>query len=174
MSLAIQNIESQLSLYHDEISKLKEIADRYETFDSKSVTNALSFAFQAKSLHKRIEDKRKEIIEPARDFISKINSEAKKFTETLEHIETALIEKVDSWKECAEFFPFDVVVDYSGDQFTSYEKEYFVVEVQDISRVPLEFLQVNEKLIEKMAQSGVRSIPGVSIQKRSKTILKTK
>ena len=168
-----QNIQLELDKYYEEVQRLKEVADSFEMMEADSVTNALNLAFQAKSLHKRIEDKRKQIIEPARSFVTKINFEAAKFTEVLDSVVETFINKIDEWKSISDLVLFREEPEYKTDQYTLCERKDFEIVVEDISKIPVEYLKVDEAKLKLLAKSGVRDIPGIRIERTSKSYLKS-
>lgn len=205
MSAETYNIEylSSKEILKQEIQKhalivetMVHAARDYSVCSKWSAEEAVTMASQAKSLHKRIEESRKEAIEPHRKFIASLNDTAKVFTEKLEQVDGILKGKIGAWKleqqraqEAAEreakelakatnsvvLPPVHEPVDkLRGDGALSYEKIVWEYSVEDLSIVPRDFLRLDEDKVKAMVNAGVRDIPGLKVYQTKKTIIRSR
>lgn len=171
--LTKKSIELELEKYHFHVLELKMVAEDCTLTTPQTVQDALNLAFQARSIQKRLDEKRKEIIDPARSFVAKVNLETSKFIDILSTITESLVQKIDTWKKDMSMFPIDGEPSYKTAHYTLCEKKDFEIVIEDISKIPIEFMQPNEQLIKSAAKAGMREIPGVRIERVSKSYLKS-
>lgn len=186
-------IRNQIEQHALRVEQLVQYAKDYDVCSKWAAEEALTIATSSRDLFKKIEAARKEIIEPARRFTNRVNDTAKVFTEKLQEVESVIKAKIDAWKadvarEQAEkeaeakllakslnvdIIPFveETTHRIKTEGATSYEKTIWKFDLQDISKVPLEFLTINEKLVDGCIKSGMRDIPGLRIYSEQKTII---
>jgi hypothetical protein len=149
---------------------------------------ALEVAGQAKQKVDQIESDRKQIISPARNFVSSINDAAKVLTNRLEEainntkVKMAIFdkkkksdqeEKVKALEEMADRLGIDVAIYQDKDERVrakgaiACNRCRYVFEVQDESLVPREYMMVDDKKIKLAITLGIREIQGVNIKEES-------
>lgn len=152
---------------------------------------ALRLIGESKDIGDQIEAKRKEIIEPHRKVVNEVNDTAKIFTEKLKTEQGIYLKHIDAWKakevakqaireaeakELKDTLGLDVAP-YAKEDLTvirtagvrAQEKEEIFVELEDITKVPYDYLLLDEKKIKGVAKVGIRNIPGVKISIQTKT-----
>lgn len=186
-------IRNQIEKHSLRVEQLVQYARDYDVCSKWAAEEALTVATNARDLFKKIEAARKEIIEPARKFTNKVNDTAKIFTEKLQEVEQIIKSKIDNWKSQerrekeareeearllaaslnVEILPFveETPKYIKTEGATSYEKTVWKFDVTDLKQVPLEFLMINDKLVEGCIRSGMREIPGLKIYSEQKTII---
>lgn len=174
MTITTVDTGRQIERYLDEVLLLEQKAEGMMLNHAHDVEKALGFAFEAKALCKAIEEKKKDIIAPAKSFISSITKMSSGFTSKLESIEDTLLTKVDDWKEYKEFLPWDQDAEMKTESYIAYERETISLEVEDINLVPKEYLKIDEDAIKKLVKAGVVSIPGVRVERKSKTYIRAR
>lgn len=190
------DVRNQLEKHAFKIERMVEYANTYEIQNQADAEEALSFAVEAKNLFKKIDALRKEITDPARKFINKVNDSAKVFTEKLDKVEEILKAKLDAWKRKkeeeqrkaqaeAEIFAkameLDVVpyVDEAPKTIRtegamSYEKVVWKFDVEDLSKLPMDLLKADEEKIKALLRAGIRTIPGLRIYSETQTVFRTR
>lgn len=189
-------IRTEIEKYAFRVERMVDFAHSYDVCSKLAAEEALSYAVEAKTLFKKLETLRKEITEPARKFVNRVNDTAKIFTEKLEKVEEIIKQKIDIWKhkqeeenqhkkEEAELFAkamdLSVIphVDDSskvirGEGVTSYEKTEWKFHVEDLCKVPMHFLKIDEEQIKLALRNGVREIPGLKIYSEQKTVIRSR
>lgn len=183
----VDEVYTQLQQYSFQIGDLLSEARKFHVTDIDGVERAIMIAAEARTLNKRIEDVKKQITAPARDFVSKINDTANSFTEKLDEIESDLLAKIDQWKEEerirreeAIYFgdaPTVYQADYSSiktEKATASEKVVYEFEIVDYSQIPTQYLAIDTKKCEHSMKMGMQSIPGIKINKKVTTTLRLK
>lgn len=183
----VDEIYTQLQQYSFQIGDMLQQARKFDVSDLDSAERAIMIASEARTLGKRIEDVKKQITAPAREFVSKINDTANSFTEKLDEIENDLLAKIDQWKtadrikrEEDAFFsgtPTIYQSDYSvirTEKGSAHEKVSYEFILVDPTKVPDGCLQLNTKQCEHLVKMGVKSIDGIIIKEKVTTSLRTK
>lgn len=190
--------KQRIEAYAFQVEKLVDVANSYCVSSIWSAQEAQDFAVDARQLLKKIEQAKKDITEPARRFTTKVNNTAKIFTERLEETISILTKKVNRWKEAkekeralieeedlllSEALNLDMaqVSTYQAplktigsDNSVSYERTNWKFETQDLSKVPREFLKVDEEKVKLSIKSGTRDIAGLKIYSEQQTIIKSR
>lgn len=191
-----KEVRNQLEQHAFRIERMVDYANTYEIKNQIDAEEAISFAVESRTLFKKIELLRKEITEPARKFINKVNDSAKVFTEKLDKVEEILKAKLDAWKKkkeeeqklaqkqaevFAQAMELDVIpyVDEApkairSDNAMTYEKVEWKFDVEDLSKVPMHLLMVDEDKVKQMLRAGIRDIPGLKIYSETKTVIRTR
>lgn len=179
-----------------QVERLLDYAKSYNVISNWSAEEAISIAGEAKKLHKLIETARKDITEPHRKVVNKVNDTAKVFTEKLKAVEDIIKQKVETWKRIIEEknkateealkkmtdsmgSDVSLYVDNApkyvrGDGAMSYETTQWKFDVEDLSIVPREFLTIDEEKVKLSVKMGTRTIPGLKIYSEQKTIIKSR
>jgi hypothetical protein len=128
------------------------------------------------------------ILKPIKELMAEIKEGHNYVENELNTYKSHLLALVDAWKaqekrkaeetskRMLETYGVDVAImpttKIQGSSGMSYEKETWVHEVVDESQVPREFLSVDDKKVKAAIKAGVRTIPGVKIDKQITTIIK--
>jgi hypothetical protein len=191
-----EDVTFRIQQYSHAVDDLVKLAYNSVVTTKSEAEVALELAARSKSVMKKIESTRKEIIEPHRKFVSQVNYVAKSFSDRLKEVEDTLKAKIDSWKNNEErskhekqekaaaflevlgisgnVIPFDECKNLRSESATSYEREVMDFSIEDISKVPLEYLVVNFDKVKLAMKMGVTTIPGLTITKESKTIIRSR
>lgn len=154
-----KTFESQVN-----INPLLEKGYNHKIVSRDDAKNALQMSLQARKLKNTLEKSRKEIIKPHLDYQRDINKLAKEYLQKLDDIETHLKKSVKDWIETASLFEDEKYLDtmITEDGTMTMKKEWSF-EIEDISKIPREYLKVDETAIKKAIKSGVRTLSGVKI-----------
>lgn len=149
---------------------------------------------QARDWKKNIETQRKALTEPYRKKTAEINDRAKEVTEPLTEIEDIIKSKIDLYtkaieeqrqkmiarqKEAADLLGVELdaqlpeVVSHRGTGATVYKKTKKVLKVNDIAKVPVKYLTIDEKLVMEDLNLGLQ-IPGVEIVEEETTQIRSR
>ena len=170
--------EAKNLLPWEKVEEFKQQAADFEVITFDECERALAMCLQSRKIYKALEKKRKEITAPALAFQKAVKSIADEFLSELKKIEASLATKVEFFNTCREKKSEEIGVDLSlvkkCDHGIQYTQEYFEFKVEDISKIPIEFLEVNSKEVRKALSNGVRQIEGINIFKVEKTRLRLK
>jgi hypothetical protein len=136
--------------------------------------HALVVALQCRKLSNTLEEKRVEDVKPHLEQQRVINQAVKWVKTRLNDIEQHLQDKIEKWIKLEEDNPFYNFHKLEVDEGTLSKKTEAVHEVEDLSKIPLEYLCVNEDAVKKAIKSGVRTIPGMIIYYVESTAIRLK
>ena len=186
------SVKGQLAMYDVQVDKVVMMANQIKVSDSIGAERALEFAGEARKIKKRIEGTRLKITEPYRDFVSEINATAKRYTERLDAVSTAIEAKLTTWKqeEAKKAAEIDLSASLeNGDALilattdtskinvancSAYDRDVWKYEVADIFQVPIDYLEVNQNSVKLSIKNGIRNIPGLRIYKETVTQLRSR
>lgn len=186
------SVKGQLAMYDVQVDKVVMMANQIKVSDSIGAERALEFAGEARKIKKRIEGTRLKITEPYRDFVSEINATAKRYTERLDAVSTAIEAKLTTWKqeEAKKAAEIDLSASLeNGDALilattdtskinvancSAYDRDVWKYEVADIFQVPIDYLEVNQNSVKLAIKNGLRNIPGLRIYKETVTQLRSR
>ena len=151
---------------------------------------------QARDWRRVIEARRKELTEPLRNELARINDKAKEVTEPLDEvIELAnaktgkyllLLEDLKKKREadlnaiaslfgCDEPFEIEPVKNIiRGEGAMMIKKSEKRFRLLDIAKVPIKYLMINEEAIKRDLKLGVETIPGIEVYNETTTQLRTR
>lgn len=115
------------------------------------------------SLKKQIEDQRTEFTKPLNESLKRINAWFKQFTQPLDEADKIIREKLVA---CKNTLPEDQN-QFGEVHFTTST----IITVEDITKVPYEYLMVDEAKVKKALLAGVTNISGISVRKEKKVSL---
>ena len=176
------------------ILQLRDFVAQLNVVDEISYKKVTSLYRQAREWKKCLEAKRKELVEPFRTEVARINDKAKELSEPLDNVINLANAKVNAYqrlledakrleeeklREAASLFdaedevfvaPLDKVIRGDGAMaITKTEKRF---KVTDLSKVPLKYLTINEKIVEQDMKLGINEIPGLEIWEETSTQLR--
>jgi len=183
----------------DQENEHKSVIDTIKSIvvECESSYNLLtSFYHKARDLKKKIEAKRKELVDPYRSEIARINDMAKDLSEPLDQmievannktgkyvklLEEAKIKEQEAVNEAAKMFeveepqyvaPLEKTVRGDGAlAVTKMEKKHRLL---DITKVPIKYLILNDAQVKLDIKLGINEIPGLEIYEEAKTTLRTR
>lgn len=162
-------VKYQIEKYKERVEEVVTYVKSLEIESKDDAKKALDIACDAINLHERIEDTRKEIIQPSATFASEINKLAKDFTKDLENVKEVVANKVDGWKEEA-----GEEGSIETDKVLAIELTDYQFDVKDLMMVPPEYLTIDEARIKLAMKKGVRVIPGLELRKSKKLSIRRK
>lgn len=151
---------------------------------------------QARDWKKAIEAKRKELVEPLRAQQSAINDKAKELSDPLDQVISVANSKANGYqrmledqrrkeeealKIAADLFdaadevyvpPVERII--RGDGAVAVTKTQKKFKVADLSKVPLKYLTLDERAVERDIKLGINSIPGLEIYEETTTQLRVR
>lgn len=179
------NFQAELAKYKREIDRYATHAKALIIGCDETDREAVSLAGEMRKLYKRIESVREEIIKPAKDFVKKVNLLAGGYTDQLDECARLLAAKSGAYKaqliakqeaELAEQAAImealgltqtapvqieEVTASTKTEHGSTYQLTSWQIEVTDISKVPAQYLMVNEKAVKAALKAGVNEIPGI-------------
>lgn len=151
---------NQLQTYPIKIDSLEEQLEfAIESEDSNEV---LMIAGKSKILLKDLEEKVEEIEQPFKDYFSGIRYQVKFQKERLSSMDSTI----------KEYFLEKGVLEGKNELVSMYEDEVLEIELEDISVVPIQFLQINESKIKSAVKGGWSTIPGIKVTPIRRLILR--
>lgn len=192
--IQIDSIKKELEAYKNDVDAILEYTKKLEVLSKRDAQHAIDSIAKAKTLRENINNKKLEITRDSRDFQKKINGIANEFLEPLLLVEDMIMGKVDHWrisqekaqiaeeanKDQLEEFglaPLHTFEDLSvvrSDCGTLKVKESYSFALQDKNLVPMEYLMVDEERVNLALKNGIRCIPGLKIEKITKTSVRRK
>lgn len=185
-------INGQLQLYTKEVNRLLNLMRGYQVDTRSSAEEATGFIGQCRSILKKIDATRKEILEPVKKFTNKVNDSFRIVTDEIDHQQKAIETKINDWKAIEEMrnqakvleaealseaLEIDVIPVVQNEteklrsaHATTYERTDWDYHVENLSMVPRDFLTLDESKVKSMLKLGVREIPGLKIFSKQKTI----
>ena len=195
-----------INLYTDEITTVHDdqvkavIEEMAQIAASMVVTNPATYDTitqlyrKARDWKKALEDKRKELVAPARAEMTRINDKAKTLSDPLDavidlanakangymrHLEAAKRIEDAKIREAASLFdaadeiyivPMEKSIRGNGAVTVSKTEKKF--KLIDLSKVPLKYLMLDEAAIKKDLQLGISSIEGLEVYEETTTQLR--
>lgn len=165
--------------------------------ESESSYNLLtSFYNKARDLKKRIEGKRKELVDPYRSEIARINDAAKDLSDPLDQIieiannktskyvklkEEEKAKEQEAINEAAELFGVEdqqyvvpLEKTFRGEGAMAVTKTEKKHKLLDITKVPIKYLMLNDSQIKLDIKLGINEIPGLEIYEEKSIKLRTR
>jgi len=148
---------------------LEKLVD-FKIIDRSSAKECLTLSLQARKIRKELDKRRLEIIKPYFEFQKSINAFSKNLKEQLEKIENDLKEKlvayVEKSKEKGLEFLLNKSIKVDDGKFST--KKEWLFKLENVDKIPREFLCVDKIKIKKAIDQGVRNIPGIYIYETDK------
>ena len=157
----------------DSVKQLVAKADSLMVESDAEAKKAVSLALQSRKMGNAIEKTRKAIVRPHLDFQKSIKMFSDEFAKCLKDMEVSLLAKVDVYQEQRKkMLQKENIIDTSFDEISVEDGSgktvtKWVFNVEDISLIPIEYLNVNEKAVKKAINNGIRDIPGVNIKEET-------
>lgn len=153
--------------YDDFVLQALDQADRCLIKDQEDLSKAFDLLKLIKVKIKRSDDERKELVAGFNDGLKKINGKYKEnITSHLEKAKDLIEKKLEQYLNSE-----TEIITKSFNEFgTTTIKEKYDFDVTDITKIPLEYLKIDDKKIKKTINdikfiNGSRQIPGIEIKK---------
>jgi len=173
----LDKVNSQIEIYRKDVEAVLLYTKKLEVTNRREAKVSINYIARARSLSEQITQTKLSITKEARAYVSKINNLAKEFVESLALVEDMIVKKIDSWKmESNSNHQEDIMEDdiclvdtfesnekIISDEATAYEEIEYLYEIEDISKVPVQYLSVNQEQFDLSMKNGIRHIPGLKI-----------
>lgn len=161
MNLDFENID--FSLGNDDLEHPKNWLSIPETViieihNEKDLKEVLTDLIEFRKAKKRLKDQKKEALQPATEFKKSIEDEFEKHEIWLDSLEHVALSKI--WEYC-DNIAFDEPVRVDNGYMK--KEKVWSWEVENIDKVPVEFLKIDYAEVEKQIKMGIRNIPGINI-----------
>ena len=166
---AISSLKDKLN-----IEPLLAKAEGYSITSQAEAEQALSMSMQSRKLKKSLESSRKGIIQPHVDFQRAINKIVKDYTTKLEEIEDNLKQKLESWIESKEESNSVSEISLVVEDGTLKQTSVWTYELDDLSKVPREYLMLDDKKVKDKIKKGIREIEGIKIYEKQSVNMRIK
>lgn len=192
----VSDFQIELTRYNGEVEHALAHARKVSIDTDDDATSNVEFAGQMRKLSKKIEATKKDITAPAREFTAKVNALATGYTEKLDEAIDLISSKVGSFNhtkverqlhelelqaivEAAAGVKTDFAVMPANENTktalaSTYQTSEWDIEIDDFSKIPVEYLMLNEALVKQSIKMGRDSIPGLKIVERKVTRIRTK
>ncbi len=193
----INEFQVELTKYNNDVEQALMHARQVSIDSDDDATSNVELAGNMRKLSKRIEMTKKDITSPAREFVAKMNALANGYTEKLEQAIGLISSKVGKYnlakveEQQKELEILAILEEAAGIQpsfvtaapvkentqtalASTYQRQDWSIEVEDISKVPMQFLMINESLVKTAIKSGRSEIPGLKITEQKITCLRTR
>lgn len=172
--VSVKDATESLKLQLD-LDPLIKQASSHKITCQEEAKQALAMSMQARKLKKTLEESRASIVRPHIDFQKAINQIVKDYTEKLDSIEKGLKLSLEMWVEAqnaiSDHAPELILSVVDGTAKQAVELDFTI---EDIGKVPREFLIVDEKLVKKAIKAGIREIEGIKIFEKKTIKMRTK
>lgn len=192
----VSDFQIELTRYNGEVEHALAHARKVSIDTDDDATSNVEFAGQMRKLSKKIEATKKDITAPAREFTAKVNALATGYTEKLDEAITIISSKVGSFnrekserqlKEMEELAIIEAAAGINTDYAvmpikentktalaSTYQTSEWDIQIDDFSKIPVEFLMLNEALVKQAIKMGRDIIPGLKITENKITRIRTK
>jgi len=136
--------------------------------------SALSMALQARKLERTLDESRAAIVKPHFEYQRAINKLVKDFKDKLIAIENNLHEKINGWMKEENNNPFSKLEEIEVEDGKLFTRKFWTYDVEDTTKVPMEFLCVDNEAVDSAIKKGMRNIPGLTIYEKEETNLRVK
>ena len=157
------------------IEPLISLSESHDIRSKSDASQALSMGMQARKIRKRLEVKRLKVVRPYVLFQREVNSIVKGYSEKLQRIEDNLKLKLDTWLKVQSTFEpnfSDLMIEVQDGTISTVIEYEFTLE--DIKKIPISYLMIDEKKVKEAIKMGVRDIPGIKIFETKKTKMRVK
>lgn len=168
--------------------KLKEMAEEASSMiveDEENFSKVTSLYADAKRWEKQLEYVRKKANQPDQERIDERNSAAKEILVPLKEIQTVAKKKSEEYqeflencrKQAAEIIGAEDIGQLEpvkSDSASIYTRTVIEIQVNDLSKVPLKYLKIDESLVKQDIKAGIFYIPGIEISENKITQLRSR
>jgi hypothetical protein len=192
----VNELQVELTKYNADVIHALEHARKVSIDSDDDATSNVEFAGEMRKMSKKIEATKKEITEPARQFTAKVNALASGYTDKLDEAIDLISSKVGSFNRVkverqmhelelqaiveaaagvkTDFAIMPVKENTKTALASTYQTSKWDIEIEDFSKIPVEFLMLNEALVKAAIKMGRDTIPGLKIVERKVTRIRTK
>lgn len=190
----VEQIPENLAHIKTVIRDMEIFANSLPSDNEPAFLKLTSLYCQAREWIKEVEVVRKKRVDPLRKEMAAINDKAKEITEPLNKVieianhKTSLYQKMledskrledEKMRAAAKIFDFEddiyippVEKNMRGDGAMTVTKTEKKFRLSDLSKVPLKYLMVDEKTVERDLKLGIEVIPGLEVYEETTTSLR--
>ena len=173
-SLCVQEATESIRERID-IEPIIQAGEAHEITCEEDAKQALSMSMQARKLRKTLEESRTKIIKPHLDFQRAVNQLVKDYTAKLEQIEQRLKGKLEAWLDAQSSFENNFTnLLMEVDDGVATKKSTWEFEIEDFSKIPREYLTLDEKKVKDKIKKGIREISGLRIYEKNNLTMRVK
>jgi hypothetical protein len=176
-TIAVVESAFDIEIAHSKLDadSVRSLVDKGEALDvatDSEAKKAVGMAMQSRKMSSQIEKTRKEIVRPHLDFNAAIMLYCKEFRNKLVEMENGLLKKVEIYQgKRKKILADNNIIDASLDKIdvedgSGKTVSQWVFDVEDISLLPVEYINVNEKAVKDAIALGVREISGIKIYEK--------
>jgi hypothetical protein len=155
---AVEMITKSVDLAH-----LIEESHKLAINSLEDAQKAVEMAGQSRKLFNRLETARKGILRPHIDFQAAVNRVVKEAQSELQRIQDNLTQKTGEYLREREKFAQELIHRIDTDEGSLHRKKSWSFKISDESKIPREFLAIDQKAVEKAIERGMRKIEGLEI-----------
>jgi len=163
------DVRYQIEQYKGKVREAVEYVKSLDIRTKEEAEDALDIACEAINISERIEETKKSITEPAKNFKNEVDRLAREFTTQLDDVKSIVVDRIDDWR-----LRSPDITTLETPKVTTVDIMDYSVEVEDMMMVPKEYLTIDEAKIKLMMKQGISVIPGLSLTKRNKTSIRRK
>jgi phage host-nuclease inhibitor protein Gam len=154
------HLDTEVAKIESDALPIAKAAASYQIVDQETLEHGINFLGKVKAAFDRVEQTRKFFTAPLLDLKKKYDAKFKPVLDELESAEKALKATMKDYRlTLPENAPTTSKTADAKATFVKVWKHRIV----DASKVPAEYLTVDEKKIAKVVTAGLRNIPGVEI-----------
>ena len=173
------NVPNVFNVIKERSERMLNVANNLEIRSDETLNLGTNLWKEAKNLGKKVEEHRKQTIEPLRNVISNVNDKAKEISEPLKNVENVIKRKVETYQQTLneaalmiDTFEPNVPNVRTSDAIT-YTKVQKRFKIVDKTLIPLHYLCVDEEKVELAIKAGLM-IPGIEIYEEQKMIMRSR
>jgi hypothetical protein len=192
----VSGFQIELTSYNVEVENALAHARKVAILSNDDATSNLEFAGEMRKLAKKIDASKKEITAPAREFIAKMNNLSSGYVEKLNEAIDIISSKIGSYnseqieRQRNELEALAIIEEAAGIKTdysvipikenvktalaSTYQTIEYEIDIEDFSKIPTEYLMLNEALVKQAIKSGRDEIPGLRITEKKVTRIRTK
>jgi hypothetical protein len=184
--IPLDDVKEQLEKYRSNVEEVLSYTKKLSVTNKREAQESINYIARARSLSEQINKTKLSLTKNARDYVTRINNIAKDFSEPLDLIEDTVLSKIDGWKasfdetiaelesetflDSTDFVEaFEVTDKFRTHEASAYESTEYSYEVEDISKVPQQYLAVDKLNFDLAMKAGIRKIPGLKITQKTVT-----
>lgn len=174
------DIKLQIEKFRSSVEEVLLYTKKLEVTNKHEAKVSLNYIARARTLSEQINKTKLSMTKSHRDYVARINNLAKEFLEPLEKVENMILDKIDTWKiefdetisdlegetfdnQLDIMMSFETTDKLKSDEATAYECSEYSYVIEEIMKVPYEYLTVDKNKFDLAVKSGIRNIPGLNI-----------
>jgi hypothetical protein len=192
----VNDFQASLARYNGEVDQALSHARKVSIDSDDDASTSVALAGDLRKLSKKIDAIKKEITAPAREFTAKVNTLANGYIEKLDEAIDIISSKVGVYNHARieaqmKALEQQAIIDAAAGVTTdyaimpakentktatasTYETSEWVIQVDDFSKIPQEYLMLNETLVRQAVKLGRDTIPGLKITEQKVTRIRAR